>query len=61
MLEEVGRRGGGEKNVLHSYHSTTLTISKLCSMDSKLICNIEQRGHKFTHSIKPSSPAQLQR
>ena len=58
------RCGGGGGNVLQSYHSTTLTISKLCSMDSKLICSIEQKGHKFTHSIteiQPSSPAQLQR
>ena len=63
-VDVEGGGGGGARNVLHSYHSTTLTISKLCSMDSKLICSIEQKGHKFTHSIteiQPSSPAQLQK
>ena len=41
---EEGRGEEGGRHIRNSYYSTTLTISKLCSIDNKLICRIEKQG-----------------
>ena len=41
---EEGRGEEGGRHIRNSYYRTTLTISKLCSIDNKLICRIEKQG-----------------